>query len=297
LTGNSTDGEGGSIEIASGKSSGEADGANIQISAGESSGDRTTGGTVTLFGGHGSSNDRYDGGNGGSIELIAGSGHGHNQATDVGGDIYLQAGYSLKSSGGNVFLKSGPSIEGDSGEVTIASENSGKRGTSGMLNITTGFAMEESSGKIDMSTGTSHSSHGGNIELKVGDGNVGDGGDLIAIAGSTKDMACEYLCICLCKIEGLSLHESHISCFLLSTSHSASGGSVLLQGGQGQHSSPHDGSDGGSVLLMGGESRGLGWHDHGGSIELTAGTARRGTGGDVFVSSCCATILYYIFDV
>ena len=67
LTGNSTDGEGGSIEIASGKSSGEADGANIQISAGEADGERSTGGTVTVFAGHGSSNDRYDGGNGGSI--------------------------------------------------------------------------------------------------------------------------------------------------------------------------------------------------------------------------------------
>jgi len=78
-----------------------------------------------------------------------------------------------------------------------------------------------------------------------------------------------------------SLLESHsISRFCL-----ASGGSVLLQGGQGQHSSPHDGSDGGSVLMMGGESLGLGWHDHGGSIELTAGRARRGTGGEVLVSS------------
>lgn len=39
------------------------------------------------------------------------------------------------------------------------------------------------------------------------------------------------------------------------------------------------------MLLVGGESRGLGWHDHGGSIELTAGTSRRGAGGDVLMSS------------
>lgn len=39
------------------------------------------------------------------------------------------------------------------------------------------------------------------------------------------------------------------------------------------------------MLLMGGDSLGFGWHDHGGSIELTAGMAKRGTGGDVLVSS------------
>ena len=88
------------------------------------------------------------------------------------------------------------------------------------------------------------------------------------------------------NIECLSLYDSHMICFLFSILIKlASGGSVVLQGGQGQHSSPHDGSDGGSVLVMGGDSLGLGWHDHGGSIEVTAGTARRGTGGNVLVSS------------
>src|SRR5210317_1278468 len=141
MTGDSDNGEGGSVEIVSGRSSGDANGANIQISAGEASGKDTTGGTVTVFAGHGTNDDRYNGGKGGSIELIAGSGQGRNRDSDVGGDIYLQAGYSLQSSGGDVFVKSGPSIEGDSGDVTIASDNSGKRGASGRLNITTGFAM------------------------------------------------------------------------------------------------------------------------------------------------------------
>lgn len=39
------------------------------------------------------------------------------------------------------------------------------------------------------------------------------------------------------------------------------------------------------MLVMGGDSLGSGWEDHGGSIELTAGRARRGTGGEVLVSS------------
>lgn len=192
FTGDSTNGEGGSIEIATGTSSGDFDGANIQISAGEADNEKTTGGTVTVFAGHGTSDDKYDGGNGGSIELIAGSGHGRNKDKDGGGDIHLQAGYAVEASGGNVFVKSGPSIEGDSGDVTIASDNSGKWGGSGMLNITTGYSRE-SSGRIDISTGDSHAGNGGDIQLAVGDGKEGDGGDLIAIAGSTRDMECEYL--------------------------------------------------------------------------------------------------------
>jgi hypothetical protein len=53
--------------------------------------------------------------------------------------------------------------------------------------------MFEESGRVDISTGNSHSSHGGNIQLEVGDGAVGDGGNLIAIAGATRDMECEYI--------------------------------------------------------------------------------------------------------
>ncbi len=39
------------------------------------------------------------------------------------------------------------------------------------------------------------------------------------------------------------------------------------------------------MQVMGGDSLGVGWEDHGGSIELIAGRARRGTGGEVLLSS------------
>ena len=211
MTGDSTNGEGGSIEIATGTSSGDFDGANIQISAGEADNEKTTGGTVTVFAGHGTSDDKYDGGNGGSIELIAGSGHGRNKDKDGGGDIHLQAGYAVEASGGNVFVKSGPSIEGDSGDVTIASDNSGKWGESGMLNITTGYSRE-SSGRIDISTGDSHAGNGGDIQLAVGDGKEGDGGDLIAVAGSTRDMECEYVTNMLLDDKFVLAQISHMKC-------------------------------------------------------------------------------------
>ena len=53
-----------------------------------------------LFAGHGTNDNRWDGGNGGSIELIAGEGHG--RSTDSGASAY--------SKGGSLLIKSGPSV-------------------------------------------------------------------------------------------------------------------------------------------------------------------------------------------
>ena len=65
----------------------------------------------------------------------------------------------------------------------------------------------------------------------------------------------------------------------------ASGGSVILQGGEGRHTSIHDGTDGGSVALTGGKSYGHGYHDDGGSVNIAAGAALRGDGGGVNITS------------
>ena len=65
----------------------------------------------------------------------------------------------------------------------------------------------------------------------------------------------------------------------------ATGGSVNLQGGEGGHGSVHDGSDGGSLVLSGGKSYGSGFHDDGGSINITSGASLRGDGGNVSIAS------------
>lgn len=65
----------------------------------------------------------------------------------------------------------------------------------------------------------------------------------------------------------------------------ASGGSVLLQGGEGRHTSIHDGTDGGSVVLRGGRSLGNSLHDDGGSVNITAGGSRQGDGGNITIAS------------
>lgn len=58
-----------------------------------------------------------------------------------------------------------------------------------------------------------------------------------------------------------------------------------MQGGEGTHSSIHDGTDGGSVSVIGGKSNGLGIFDDGGSINITAGASRRGDGGSIGILS------------
>jgi len=65
----------------------------------------------------------------------------------------------------------------------------------------------------------------------------------------------------------------------------ATGGNVILQGGEGRHRSIHDGSDGGSLVLSGGKSYGSGFHDDGGSVNITAGASLHGDGGNVSIAS------------
>lgn len=60
---------------------------------------------------------------------------------------------------------------------------------------------------------------------------------------------------------------------------------MILQGGEGRHRSIHDGSDGGSLVLSGGKSYGSGFHDDGGSVNITAGASLHGDGGNVSIAS------------
>jgi len=147
-----------------------------------------------LFAGHGTNEDRWDGGNGGSIELIAGGGHGRSADTDTGGDVSITGGASSYSKGGSLLIKSGPSIESSSGNVTIATDNSARLGVSGAvnINISTGHALWGDSGSILLSTGTAEKyGHGGNINLEVGNTEDGDGGSITAIAGPSSAMFCK----------------------------------------------------------------------------------------------------------
>ena len=75
-------------------------------------------------------------------------------------------------------------------------------------------------------------------------------------------------------------------CCLFAITDAASGGSAILQGGDGRHSNIHDGShNGGSVVLAGGNSDGPALSDSGGSINITAGESWGGDGGSIVVSS------------
>lgn len=103
-----------------------------------------------FFAGHGTNDDRWDGGNGGSIELIAGGGHGRNQESDAGGDVSITCGAAASSKGGSFLMKSGPSLEGSSGNLTIATDYSGSLGVSGSVNISTGFSNWGASGDMSL---------------------------------------------------------------------------------------------------------------------------------------------------
>ncbi len=169
------------------------DGAHVQLKAGDATSSKSTGGNIMLFAGHGLSNDRWDGGNGGSIELIAGRGHGRDKDLDTGGDVSITGGASTSSSGGSLVIKSGPSLDSSSGNVTIASDDSAKLGVSGSINISTGLGNWGNSGEISLSTGASQKhGHGGSIHLEVGHTADGNGGNATIIAGSSSAMFCKF---------------------------------------------------------------------------------------------------------
>ena len=88
-TGDSKHGKGGEILITSGTSSSKSywksfDGSDVSITAGDTTARDGTGGTVFISAGKGLHQDRLDGGRGGNIHLIAGSGHGLNKRTSTG---------------------------------------------------------------------------------------------------------------------------------------------------------------------------------------------------------------------
>jgi len=76
--------------------------------------------------------------------------------------------------------------------------------------------------------------------------------------------------------------DTHSPMFVFIT---ATGGTVILQGGEGRHTSVHDGNDGGSVVLRGGKSYGNGFHDDVGSVNIAAGASSQGDGGYIVVAS------------
>jgi hypothetical protein len=66
----------------------------------------------------------------------------------------------------------------------------------------------------------------------------------------------------------------------------ATGGQIVVKGGEGRNSSPVDGGDGGTVSLKGGAGSGYASGDAGGGITLNAGaTDGNGFGGTVALVS------------
>lgn len=129
--------QGSAIEIVAGVSTHtttkikDVDGADVLLHAGATHAGRSRGGNVMIFGGAGLSEDRVNGGNGGSVELIGGYALGRNEEDDTGGDIILEGGNSYASAGGKVNITSGYSRKLASGDILLMTAFSGPKGVSG----------------------------------------------------------------------------------------------------------------------------------------------------------------------
>ena len=169
------------------------DGGTVDFIAGEATADATTGGSVVVAGGEGSSSDDYDGGgSGGAVNLFGGAGFGGNKADD-GGSIEAVGGYARVGRGGSILGKSGYGFSGSSGIIDISTANAGDKGVSGDMDFYTG-QTGVGDGDIGSSTGsitfrTTKASRGrvGYIHACVGTGDSGIGGDLVVVSGTTTD--------------------------------------------------------------------------------------------------------------
>ncbi len=115
-TGSSKNGPGGSLSLKSGDGGGLFDGGDISVTAGQTSAQGRKGGSVTIFGGEGSSAHMIDGGDGGNIILLGGESKGES-SSDNGGRITIQGGKSFAGVGGSLDIISGESSETSSGDL------------------------------------------------------------------------------------------------------------------------------------------------------------------------------------
>ena len=161
--------------------------------------------------------------------------------------------------GGDVSITSDAFAYSKGGSLRIKSGSSLESRSRNVTIATENSARLGVSGAVNISTGLARWGNSGNILMSTGAADkYGHGGNIhlevTAIAGPSSAM------------------------FL-------TGGSVSLQGGKGRHRSVHDGTDGRFIILIGGKFYGSGFHNDGGSVNITAGASLHGDGGNVGIAS------------
>lgn len=155
---------GSSINLSGGHTAASgATGGNVNINAGDSFAQKGTGGDVVLKAGTGPAPHSTDGGDGGTIKLIAGGSMGSNPDMDRGGGLDFTGGHATSGVGGDVNITSGFSVLNRSGRIAISSSNAGRLGESGAVVVKSGDSKTESSGELKLLTGDSQNSDGGAV--------------------------------------------------------------------------------------------------------------------------------------
>jgi hypothetical protein len=290
-TGSSTPGslsKAGNIQVQVGTTTGAsagggaANGGSISIEGGITSSTNSSGGSVTFQAssspnsgsgitlksgyGHGSPLVASNGGGGGSMLLKGGTA----ESTSAGGSVQVTAGGSKSVSGGGITLRSGKSESSSSGGLVLQTANAGIGGASGAIRIATGSSDTGSSPRRD---GTS-----GSITLATPNTRMGSTGAINMKVGMTATDPPSGLAP---KGGAITMKSGDSSARL-----GATGGQIVVKGGEGRNSSPVDGGDGGTVSLKGGAGSGYASGDAGGGITLNAGaTDGNGFGGTVALVS------------
>ena len=199
------------------------------LSGGNSAGIDSTGGTVTIQGGAGST--PIGGSSAAGASVITRGGGGGMTAT--GGDLYLSGGNGYV--GGNVSVTTGVG-DTNSGNL-ILNTGTALSGVSGNISIATGTSQLDA-GDILINTGNSNLESGGNLYITLGNGGTGGGG--LSIETGTGNPA--------------NINSVGGNLNIQTGNGSRRGGDISLNGGQATNTSGT--SAGGSISLSGGGGSG-----------------------------------------
>ena len=277
---------------------------SLIFAAGNTTNRHSSGGLVSLSGGHALGESDNNGAVGGAVNIQGGFTNGLNATGHVGGAIDISGGSANAAEGGSVRILSGESEKLVSGEVNFTT---GDSPGSGDVSISSGASSSFKSGSIllhpgdatggakagsiALVSGESDLSNGGNVTITAGKGSIG--GDLIFQTGPSLASSSGNAIFASSDVDedrGISgsvvlrsgnAHNDNSGDLDIKTGDSFSGqtGKITLAVGE---SSLANGTD---FALSSGSTKAA--NGDGGSLSITGGSASNsasGSGGDVYLN-------------
>jgi hypothetical protein len=272
-----TDDAGNALSLAAGSGGASSQGGVVSIAAGYAgtgSAPNRVGGSVNIEGGSGQNSDNI--GDGGYVEIRGG---GADPTQGNGGYVWMYGGNSdTLGGGGYVLIEGGSSaVEGNGGNLTLNGGNGAGTGTPGSLMLN-GGTSDLLGGAITIQGGAAGGTDqsGGNVVIVSGDCTGNNGFSEVDLRSGLLDsgtMTASLIAVQTPSNDGMG---------------NKSGGSIVIQGGDGDDGATPEDAQGGGINIFAGYGGLTG--GNGGTISIYAGGAQGGNddGGDAVIGAGAA---------